>query len=1082
MLNKIKVGTRLILGFGIVMLFLSMLSIIAIQKLAMINRDMHVASDERYLKTVAAKEIAFRAMDNARIIGNIVLLTDKKAMAENKDAYDTNIARNNELFEQLDRSIKSETGKALLKQMHESSIGFRKYSEEVIRLGLANKDSAAIHVLYGDGYRKQFEYFTAINQVVEYQTNKVVELAKNASDSYASAQTIIILLSCSALAVCVGTAVIVIYSITGQLGGEPEHVVDIARKIAQGNFTTAVTTKPWDNQSILASIKQMQESLKLRDDLIVNKTVQLEEARIRSQSYLDTMQNMLMALDHHGNIFMINPFGCEILGYTQNELVGKNWFTHCMPQPEGMERAYPEFIEAIQNTSKCETTTEIKVLLKNGQQRLFSWYIKHLQDSTGKIIGILISGRDITNRKQEEQKLRLAASVFTSALEGIMITDTTFEVIDVNEAFSQITGFSKNEVIGKSQNLISSTRQSSGFYEEFLDLLSEKGHWYGEIWNERKNGEVYAAKLIVSEVRDNRGSPLHYVTIFSDITPQKEHERQLEHIAHYDSLTGLPNRILLADRLHQAIAQTNRREQKMVVLYIDLDGFKAINDNYGHQIGDQLLMTVSNRMLQSIREGDTVARIGGDEFVAVLNDLPSYEASIPLIERLLVATAHPVQVGASELQVSGSIGVTVYPQHEEIEADQLLRQADQAMYQAKLSGKNRFSLFDFERERLVRGQHSSLSRINEALERQEFVLYYQPKVNLRTGLIVGAEALIRWEHPERGLLPPAYFLPEVENNELGIRIGDWVINAALSQMTEWSTHGLNLPVSVNVSANHLQHPEFVERLKSMLIAHSNVPPNFLELEVLESSVLKDITHASTVIMRCADLGVHFALDDFGTGFSSLTYLKRLPTRTLKIDQSFVREMVENTDDLSILEGVLRLATAFNRHAVAEGVETLDHGKLLIQLGCEIAQGYAIAKPMPAENIIGWANTWKSDPSWNNTMPVSPENMPILYGIVEHRAWARIVESCLMGKRESVSVLEYVQCQFGEWLNKIKINRSSDQESVFQLIVDPMHHQIHKLAIELITMKIKGQDERVLERMSEFFHLRDQLLATLSELI
>ncbi len=404
------------------------------------------------------------------------------------------------------------------------------------------------------------------------------------------------------------------------------------------------------------------------------------------------------------------------------------------------------------------------------------------------------------------------------------------------------------------------------------------------------------------------------------------------------------------------------------------------------------------------------------------------------------------------------------------------------MYQAKLSGKNRYSLFDIEQDRLVRGQHSSLVRINEALERQEFVLYYQPKVNLRTGAIVGVEALIRWEHPERGLLPPAYFLSEVENNPVGIRIGEWVISTALSQMSAWAKHGINMPVSVNVSANHLQHPDFVERLKMLLAAHPDTSPESLELEVLESSVLKDIAQASAVIRRCADIGVHFALDDFGTGFSSLTYLKRLPTRTLKIDQSFVRDMVDNTDDLSILEGVLRLATAFNRRAVAEGVETLDHGKMLIQLGCEIAQGYAIAKPMSAHDLFEWANTWQPDPVWKATMPISQENMPILYGIVEHRAWVRLVESCLTGKLDSVPMLDYLQCQFGRWLSNVKSNRQSGQEPIFRLIIEPLHKQIHTLATELLELKILGDDEHVMERIPELYQLKDVLLERLAELI
>ncbi len=701
MLNRMKVSTRLLLGFGIVMLLLAILSIFAILNLEKLSFDMQEMSHERYPKVVAANQIAFRAMDNARIIRNIILLTDEKAMADNKRKYDENLTKNNEDFKQLDLSIRTESGKALLEKMHETSAAYREYSDEVIRLGLANKDVAAIRVLYGDGYERQTEYFTAIKKLVEFQGKKVEELTNDAAENYKQTRVLIIVLSCSVLVVGVGTATMVTLSITGQIGGEPEHVMAVAKNIASGDFTTIVATQPGDTQSILASIQQMQQSLKSRDALIINKTAQLEEAGTKIQNYLDTMQNMLLALDTQGNITMINPFGCSILGYTQDELIGKNWYAFCVPQPEGMAQAYPDFIKFLQDEFRVDRNTERKVLLKNGQQRLFSWYTNHLRDSSGKVIGVLSSGRDITDRKLEEQKLRLAASVFTSAQEGIMITDTNHVVIDVNEAYSQITGFSRSEVIGKPQTLICANRHESGFQEEISGLLANNGHWYGEVWNERKNGEVYAAKLIVSEVRDNRGIALHYVTIFSDITPQKEHQRKLEHIAHYDSLTGLPNRVLLTDRLHQAMIQAKRREQTMVVLYIDLDGFKAINDNHGHQIGDQLLIAVAGRMMQSIREGDTIARIGGDEFVAVLSDLSHCDAGIPLVERLLAVTSQPVQVGNLEIQVSGSIGGTIYPQREEIEADELLRQADQAMYQAKLSGKNRFSFFVVEKNSLA---------------------------------------------------------------------------------------------------------------------------------------------------------------------------------------------------------------------------------------------------------------------------------------------------------------------------------------------------------------------------------------------
>ena len=351
-----------------------------------------------------------------------------------------------------------------------------------------------------------------------------------------------------------------------------------------------------------------------------------------------------------------------------------------------------------------------------------------------------------------------------------MITKPDGTIIDVNESFTRITGFSRDEVLGHTPRLFNSGRQEKTFYADLWHSLTEKGHWYGEIWSRRKNGEGFVIMLTISAVRDAQGHTQHYVALFSDITAVKEHEKQLEHIAHFDMLTTLPNRVLLADRLHQAMAHTYRRGQRLAVAYLDLDGFKAITDQYGHETGDQLLIALSNRMKQTLREGDTLARLGGDEFVAVLLDLPTISTSEPMLSRLLAAAAQPERIGDLVLQVSASLGVTFYPQAEEVDADQLLRQADQSMYQAKLAGKNRFHVFDADQDRNVRGHHESLEGIRRALLAGEFVLYYQPKVNMRTGNVIGAEALIRWQHPLRSLLSPAVFLPVIEDHPLAVDV------------------------------------------------------------------------------------------------------------------------------------------------------------------------------------------------------------------------------------------------------------------------------------------------------------------------
>ncbi|UCX04931.1 sensor domain-containing protein [Shewanella glacialimarina] len=569
-------------------------------------------------------------------------------------------------------------------------------------------------------------------------------------------------------------------------------------------------------------------------------------------------------------------------------------------------------------------------------------------------------------KEQLANELALAAKVFIHARESIMITDAEGLIIEVNKTFSDITGYSREEAIGQTPRILKSGRQSPEFYVDMWHAIVTEGYWYGEIWNHRKNNEVYAVMQTISAVRDIQGMTTHYVSLASDITPMKQHQEQLERIAHYDVLTNLPNRVLLADRLSQAMRRCSRHEQSLAVLFLDLDGFKAVNDAYGHDVGDELLIALSIRMKEALREGDSLSRIGGDEFVAVLSDLVKVEDCEPVLERLLLAASEPVIVGGAVLNISASIGVTLYPR-DNVDADLLMRHADQAMYIAKESGKNRYHLFDMAQDDAGKVQRESLEAIRYAIDHHQFVLYYQPKVNMKIGTVVGVEALIRWQHPERGLLSPIEFLPVIENHTMMLEIGEWVIDTALTQIGQWQAMTLNLPLStsVNIPAVQLLQPGFIQTLTDLLAAHPNVEPRYLELEVLETSALEDVNHVSIIMNDCISLGVNFALDDFGTGYSSLTYLRRLPASLIKIDQTFVKDMLSNIDDFAIVEGVIALAKSFKRDVIAEGVETVEHGTVLLQLGCELAQGYGIARPMPASDIPAWINDWKPDASWQS---------------------------------------------------------------------------------------------------------------------
>lgn len=675
-----------------------------------------------------------------------------------------------------------------------------------------------------------------------------------------------------------------------------------------------------------------------------------------SRSLLEASLDPLVTISSEGKISDVNTATEKVTGLGRAALVGSDfadYFTDPVQAREGYQQVFAKgFV----------TDYPLAIRHTNGKVTDVLYNASVYRDEEGRVLGIFAAARDVTERKKAESAIQ-AASVFTYAREGIMITKADGEILNVNDAFTRITGYGREEVLGKNPRILSSGRHDKDFYASMWADLPAKGHWHGEVWNRCKSGELYLESLTITAVCGSNGMVEHYVALFTDITEIREHQRQLEHLAHFDALTNLPNRLLLLDRLSQGLAQAERRGKTLAIVYLDLDGFKAVNDRYGHKAGDQLLITLSDRMKQALREGDTLARLGGDEFVAVLGDLSDGNDSLHWLNRLLSSAALPVNIGDHTFQVSASIGVTFYPQLKPIDADQLLRQADQAMYQAKLAGKGRYHIFDAKQDSSTRLHHEKLERIRQALSEHEFVLYYQPKVNMRTGKVIGAEALIRWQHPERGLLAPALFLPVIEDHSLAVSIGEWVIDTALTQIERWRAAGLDIPVSVNIGGRQLQQSDFVERLRTLLASHPQVNPSCLEMEILETTALDDIAQISQLIEECDQLGVSFALDDFGTGYSSLTYLKRLRVKVLKIDQSFVRDMLDDPDDLAILEGVMGLAKAFHRDVIAEGVETVAHGNLLLQLGCDMAQGYGIARPMPAHEMPAWAMAWRPATTW-----------------------------------------------------------------------------------------------------------------------
>ncbi len=707
------------------------------------------------------------------------------------------------------------------------------------------------------------------------------------------------------------------------------------------------------------------------------------EAQLKeSQQFLAVlMENLSCGVVVHGpdtSILFANAMAANLLGFSRDHMLGKaaidpDWR---FLRDDGTPMLVPDYpVNRVLRSGAVLHNYVVGIRHSGPSDHLETTWVLcsayPMRGDDGAIVQVVVTFTDITQRKQAEAALITSEERWKFAIEGA--GDGLWDWnIQAGKAFystryKSMLGFSEDE-IGDSAEEWSKRlhpEDAAGVLAALQPYMEGKpGSASVEFRMLCKDGGwrwILGRGIVVA--RDDDGKPLRMIGTNTDISERKEYERTLKHIAHFDALTNLANRVLLADRLQQAMAQAHRRNQLMAVVYLDLDGFKHINDQYGHLVGDQVLITLALRMKEALREGDTLARLGGDEFVAVLIDLEDVSASTPLLARLLAAAAQAVSVRDLSLQVSASLGVTLYPQKQDLDADQLLRQADQAMYQAKLAGKNRYHIFDADQDSHLRHQHEALERIRQALAHDELVLYYQPKVNMRSGKVIGAEALIRWQHPEQGLLAPSAFLPLIENHPLAVAVGEWVINTALTQMEHWHAAGLDLPVSVNIGARQLQQGNFVPQLRAILAAHPHLQPDWLELEVLETSALADMAQVSQVIEDCAQFGVKFALDDFGTGYSSLIYLKRLQVTSLKIDQSFVREMLDDADDLAILHGVIGLASAFRCQVIAEGVETVAHGTLLLQMGCELAQGYGIARPMPAECLPAWVATWPSNAEW-----------------------------------------------------------------------------------------------------------------------
>jgi diguanylate cyclase (GGDEF)-like protein/PAS domain S-box-containing protein len=592
---------------------------------------------------------------------------------------------------------------------------------------------------------------------------------------------------------------------------------------------------------------------------------------------------------------------------------------------------------------------EHRIVLPDGQVRVVHQLAEVLRDEQGRPHKLVGAVQDITERKRSEEHMHLLARIFENTVEGILVTDAGGVIRMVNRAFSAITGYSPQEALGQTPRLLSSGRQEPEFFRQMWQSLLEQGYWQGEIWNRRKDGEAYPQWLAITAIQDPQGNTAHYVGVFHDITEIKRSEEQISFQAYHDALTGLPNRLLFKDRLNMALAHAHRQKEGLALLFLDLDNFKNINDSLGHAMGDRLLQAVSARLVRWVRDEDTVARLGGDEFVMLLVGANTPDYAVQVAGRILENMAEPFKVHGQEFYITASIGITLYP-HDGQDAEALVANADTAMYRAKADGRNNFKLFTPAMNQQVVLRMELERSLRQALKHGEFVMHYQPKVELVSGQVVGVEALIRWQRPGMGLVAPAEFIPVAEETGLIVPIGEWVLFTACHAAQGWREQGFhNLRVAVNLSPRQFRQRNLVQMV-SRALAESGLPPRCLELEVTESVVMHSVDDAITTLGQLSDLGVQLFMDDFGRGYSSLYYLKRFPMHALKIDRSFVSDIVGNPGDASIVDTIISMSRSLNLKVVAEGVETQAQLDFLKRLRCDQMQGFLFSKALPVEEL------------------------------------------------------------------------------------------------------------------------------------
>ena len=677
----------------------------------------------------------------------------------------------------------------------------------------------------------------------------------------------------------------------------------------------------------------------------------LTSSEIRFRRAVEEAPFPVMIHAEGGEIVAISRSWTDITGYSRQDIPTiAAWTDKAYGERRESVRTY---IDTLYELEDRRAEGEFQIRCRDGSQRVWDFSSVGLgRGPDGRRLAVSMA-LDVTERARTETELRVAATAMESQ-DGTVICDAEGVILRINQAFSRITGYSSDDAVGRKTNLLQSGRHDQTFYAAMWDSINTLGSWNGEIWNRRKNGEIYPEWLSITAVKGADGQVTHYVGTFSDATQRKKAEDQIKQLAFFDPLTGLPNRRLLTDRLNQVLAASTRNDREGALLFVDLDNFKTVNDTQGHEVGDMLLQEVARRLSSSFREADTVGRLGGDEFVVVLAGLsgdPDEAAAQAEVvgEKILAALGQPYELAGNLFRCTPSIGITLFGDQRD-SVDDLMKQADIAMYQAKAGGRNTLRFFDPGLQASIKARASLEAELRHGIHDDQILLYYQPQIDKDRNL-VGAEALVRWRHPQRGLVTPAEFIPLAEETGLILSLGQLVLEAGCAQIVAWTSRPetSHITLALNVSAKQFQQTDFVEQVVDAL-NRTGADPNKLKLELTESLLVENVEDIIEKMVALKTRGVSFSLDDFGTGYSSLSYLKRLPLDQLKIDQSFVRDILTDPNDAAIAKTIVALAQSLGLGVIAEGVETSEQQDFLARSGCHVYQGYFFSRPMPVEDF------------------------------------------------------------------------------------------------------------------------------------